>query len=88
MGSIGIELDRLAPAVAQNLKVARELCGLSPEEAAARTGEVSASYIRRLERGEHSPTIDMLGKLCNAYGTTLAKFFASLPLDPPARKRA
>jgi transcriptional regulator with XRE-family HTH domain len=68
--------------IAERLKTMRELAGLSPEQVSARAGgEVSPSYLRRLEKGENSPTIEMLAELCAACGTNLAKFFASLPDD-------
>jgi transcriptional regulator with XRE-family HTH domain len=72
-------MEDLRDALANHLRIARELAGLSPEEASERGGgEPSASYIRRLEKGANAPTVEAVAQLCAAYGTTLAKFFGSL----------
>lgn len=88
-----MDKDVFRDAIATHLKIVRELAGISPEEASLRLeGNPSPSYIRRLEKGEHSPTIEALAQLCEAYGTTLEKFFTSLPAmnddaaDQPRKK--
>lgn len=63
--------------IGPKLKYLRETVRkMSPEELAARTGgEVSASYIRRVEKGLNNPTVEMLYKILTALGTTLGAFF-------------
>ncbi len=68
-------------AIATHLRMFRHLCGLSPEQAAARTKSVSSSYVRRLEKGLNSPTLDTLVELLAAYDTTPAKFFSSMAIS-------
>lgn len=80
-------LDSIVWAVAERLRLARELKGMTPEEAAkASGGRISSSYIRKLERAEYSPTVEAVAALCYAYGTTLSKFFSSI--GDERRKRA
>lgn len=52
---------------------------LSPEEletrVAAGGGKVSASYIRRIEKGINTPTIEMLSDILKAMDSNLGLFF-------------
>ncbi len=57
---------------------------LSQEELADRAG-LHWTYVSDLERGQQTPTVDVVNRLARALGTTLAKFFA--PLDEPFRLR-
>jgi transcriptional regulator with XRE-family HTH domain len=72
----------LRSTIAERLQVMRDLAGLSPEEITAKTGnKISPSYIRRLEKGENSPTVEAVAFICAACRTTLAKFFSSFPAE-------
>jgi transcriptional regulator with XRE-family HTH domain len=53
--------------------------GLSQEELAARAG-LHWTCVSDLERGQQTPTLDVVIRLARALGVTLAMFFA--PLDP------
>lgn len=64
-------------AVANHLRVVRNIAGVSPRQAAKRI-KASDSYIYRLEKGLNSPTVDKLAVLCEGYGITLLKFFTSM----------
>jgi transcriptional regulator with XRE-family HTH domain len=60
-------------------KLREEVRRLSPEELAAKVremdGQVSPSYIRRIEKGEHSPTVEMLDMLLRALNSNMGLFF-------------
>jgi len=54
----------------------------SPEDIAAATnGAVSASYIRRIEKGTNSPTIDVLDAILRAMGSNLGLFFEHMIVE-------
>ena len=57
----------------RELRMARDL---TLDDLAGRSG-VSRAMISRIERGEASPTAQLLAKLCSALGTTLSALFAS-----------
>lgn len=78
MGTAISETKSLGEAVGQLLATARSLKRISPEAAAEAAGCVSASYIRRIEKGLNSPSVEIIDALCRVYGTTLAKFFTAL----------
>lgn len=52
---------------------------MSPEEVSAKVdrmgGQVSPSYIRRVEKAEHSPTIETLDVILRALSSNLGLFF-------------
>lgn len=74
--------------MANHLRIVRELAGLSPEQTALKSGgKLSASYVRRLEKGKNSPTIEALVHFCKACGIDVAKFFSSM-LNGEGRKTA
>lgn len=83
-------VDNIVVKLAERLRIARQLAGLTPEAAAEASGNrISASYIRQLERGSYSPTVEAVAALCLAYKTTLEKLLASLGSeDAGKRKRA
>jgi transcriptional regulator with XRE-family HTH domain len=64
-------------AVGERLKHLREdVRKLSPEDVEERAaGAVSASYIRRVEKGESSPTVDKLDTILRALDSSLGLFF-------------
>lgn len=50
------------------LRQAREAAGLTQEQLAAKAG-LSREYVSHLERDEHSPTLDVLIRVCTAMDT-------------------
>lgn len=60
----------------ERLKALRLAQGMTLEELARRSG-VSRAMISRIERGEASPTAQLLARLCSALGSTLSRFFAT-----------
>ncbi|WP_028104940.1 helix-turn-helix domain-containing protein [Pseudoduganella violaceinigra] len=59
----------------------REMRALSLEELAAQSG-ISRATLSRLERGETSPTAEMLGKLCAVYGLPMSRLIAEVEQAP------
>ena len=59
----------------------REERALSLEELAAQSG-ISRATLSRLERGESSPTAEMLGKLCAVYGMPMSRLIAEAEQAP------
>jgi transcriptional regulator with XRE-family HTH domain len=52
----------------------------------ARQADVSRAMLSRIERGESSPTAQLLNKICGGLGITLSALFA--PTDPPPSRLA
>lgn len=50
------------------LRKAREAAGLTQEQVAARA-KVTREYVSHLERGEYSPTVEVLLRIAGALGT-------------------
>jgi transcriptional regulator with XRE-family HTH domain len=61
--------------IAARVKALRLAQSMTLDELATRAG-VSRAMISRIERGEASPTAQLLARLCSALGTTLSRFFA------------
>lgn len=57
----------LKDAVATNLRRLRHAQRLSQEDLADRAG-VSVKYLGMIERGQHSPTVTVLGRLADGLG--------------------
>ncbi|MBL8588314.1 MAG: helix-turn-helix transcriptional regulator [Methylobacteriaceae bacterium] len=68
--------------IGARVKARRFAAGLSLEALAARSG-VSRAAISRIERGEASPTAQLLGRLCAGLGIDLAWLF-QVEADAPA----
>ena len=68
--SNGFETD-----IAERMKALRLGQSMTLDDLASRAG-VSRAMISRIERGEASPTAQLLARLCSALGTTLSRFFA------------
>lgn len=60
------------------LRKIRETRGLTQEEFALLC-DISRAYYGRIERGEHSVTLDLCRKISDALGISLAELFADLP---------
>lgn len=77
--------DRL---IGARVKARRVAAGLSLEALAARSG-VSRAAISRIERGEASPTAQLLGRLCSGLGIDLGWLFQAESEAPqPLARRA
>ena len=81
-GNDGIDL-----AISARLRELRAGQGLTLEALAERSG-VSRAMISRVERGEASPTAQLLSRLCTALGQTLSAFFAMGESSDPLARRA
>lgn len=78
----------LEQAIAIRVRELRTAQALTLDDLANRSG-VSRAMISRIERGEASPTAQLLAKLCSALGTTLSALFASGSNDAsPLARRA
>lgn len=77
-------LERTIGERVRELRTAR---ALTLDELATRSG-VSRAMISRIERGEASPTAQLLAKLCSALATTLSALFAATTesASPVARR--
>ena len=53
----------------------REVAGISQYRLAKITG-IPQSSLSRYEMGQNQPSVDMLSKICDALGVTLAEFFS------------
>ena len=78
--------NREAPAaverrIAERLLELRSERGWSLDALAEQTG-ISRASLSRIERGELSPTANMLGQLCSAYGWTLSRLIAEAERPP------
>lgn len=65
--------DDLTDNIASRLRIEREARNWSLAILADRSG-VSKAMISKIERGESSPTTNMLGRICGAFGLTLSTF--------------
>lgn len=75
-------------AIAERLKALRDRRRLTLDELARLSG-VSRAMISRIERGEASPTAQLLSRLCAALDVTLSAFFAPEGGEPsPLARRA
>jgi len=69
-------------ALAKHLEYIRSLHGLSLQEVAIKSG-VSRATLSRIERGETSPTANILGKLCSTYKMSMSRLLLALESDAP-----
>ena len=60
------------------LRITREARGMTQEEFAHQCG-ISRAYYGRIERGEHSITLDMCKKISDFLGVSLSDLFSDLP---------
>ena len=77
-------MQDLRPALGARIRALRRGLKLSQEALADRAG-LHWTYLSDLERGQQTPTLDVVNRLARALGVTLAAFFA--PLDQPYRVR-
>ena len=72
-------------AAGENIRKTRKRLKLSIGDVQKLTG-ISHAHIGKIERGESSPTLDMLQKLANAYNTTISDMIGET--HPAIRKSA
>jgi transcriptional regulator with XRE-family HTH domain len=80
---ISHEYENVDKALANRLSTLRKNRGLSLDQAAQLSG-VSRATLSRAERGETSPTAQILGRLSAAYGVTLSALLGGLGEAPPS----
>jgi transcriptional regulator with XRE-family HTH domain len=62
-------VDNLKQAVGEKIRAARHKAKLSQQALAVKC-EISVSHVASMEVGRRSPSVEMLGTLANAMGTT------------------
>ena len=77
-------MQDLRPALGRRIRSLRHEQGLSQEALGGRAG-LHWTYISDLERGQQTPTVDVVNRLARALSVTLAEFFA--PFDESFRLR-
>lgn len=79
--------DDIDGRIGDRIRTLRTERGLTLAALADRTA-VSRAMLSRIERGESSPTAQLLGKVCAGLGVTLSALFAATQLPPsPLRRR-
>lgn len=63
--------------IGQNVRHHRSRCGMTQEQLAL-SADVDLRYLGGIERGEHNPTIAVLGRLASALGIHPRDFFDEL----------
>lgn len=81
------EASRIDRDIGASVRVLRIAAGLTLDDLAGRSG-VSRAMLSRIERGESSPTAQLLNRVCGGLGVTLAALFAGAesPAAPLARR--
>ncbi|MFN3685518.1 helix-turn-helix domain-containing protein [Salinarimonas sp.] len=64
--------------LARNVKAARKRLDLSQEDLAARA-ELDRTYVSGIERRVRNPTIEVVARLAQALGTSVAALFEEAP---------
>ncbi|MBX3572507.1 MAG: helix-turn-helix transcriptional regulator [Mesorhizobium sp.] len=72
--------EALSRQIAERLKALRATRGWSLDELAVQSG-VSRATLSRLENAEVSPTAQVLGRLCSAYGLTMTRLMGMVEDD-------
>jgi transcriptional regulator with XRE-family HTH domain len=66
----------LAESIGRRVRAAREAAGLSQESLAEMSG-INRGFLGELERGESSPTVTTLEKVCKALGVPVSELVRS-----------
>ena len=82
---LAADVDTIDTSLAARIRRLRVARGLTLDALAQQAG-VSRAMLSRVERGESSPTAQLLARLCNGLGITLAALFANGPASPLARR--
>lgn len=69
-------MSELSKVLGDRIRIVRNDKGLSMEELAHRAN-ISTAHLGYVERGDRSPTMDMLGKITKALGITFEEFFTN-----------
>ena len=77
-------MSELSIVVGQRIRRYRMLRGLS-QESLARLCDRHPTYIGQLERGEKSPTLDSINRVCQALQISLSQLFEKLSDEPTVR---
>ena len=72
--------------LAQHLENIRKDRGDSLEQVSIASG-ISRATLSRIERGETSPTANVLGRLCSAYRITMSQLLMAVEADTPRLKK-
>lgn len=67
-------------AISTKVRSLREAAGITQKEFANSLGNVSQSYVTRLERADYSFSITLMRRICKIFDITLADFFKDLNL--------
>ncbi len=74
-------IEQLDNAIGENLRRLRLAQGMTLDALGDASG-VSRAMISRIERGETSPTAQLLARICAALGTSLSAFFGDAEAPP------
>ncbi|MFC4776372.1 helix-turn-helix domain-containing protein [Paenibacillus sp. GCM10023252] len=69
-------MSQIARTIGENIRKLRKGSGFSQEQLALRA-DINASYMGQVERGEKSPTVDVLSKIASALGVPLEQLVAA-----------
>lgn len=72
-------MSELSKVLGDRIRIIRNEKGFSIEEL-AHSAEISTTHLGRVERGDRSPTIDMLGKIVKALGISFVELFNNFNL--------
>jgi transcriptional regulator with XRE-family HTH domain len=81
-------VDQIDRDIGRRVYALRTAAGMTLAELADRSG-VSRAMLSRIERGESSPTAQLLNRVCAGLGVTLSALFASAeaPVSPLRRRK-
>jgi transcriptional regulator with XRE-family HTH domain len=72
-------MNDISKIIGDRIRILRNSKGLSIEELAHRA-DISNTHLGHIERGDRSPTVDMLGKIVVALDISFADLFNDLPM--------
>ncbi|MDF2872066.1 MAG: sinR 6 [Anaerocolumna sp.] len=72
-------MNDVSKIIGDRIRIIRNSKGLSIEELAHRA-DISNTHLGAVERGDRSPTVEMLGKIIVALDTSFAELFNDLPM--------
>src|SRR5438067_1239000 len=73
--------------VSRRLRELRKAAGLSQDELARASGNMSLSYLGALERGEKSVGVETLERLARALNVEVVEFFTAKATGQPGKRR-
>lgn len=72
-------MNDVSKIIGDRIRIIRNSKGLSIEELAHRA-DISNTHLGAVERGDRSPTVEMLGKIVIALDTSFEELFSDLPM--------